>query len=245
MLLLLGSIIFSACKRKPATADFDYMGKKLAIEEVDFDFFSARSKIRYEDPKTTLNATANIRMRKDSVIWMSISPALGIEAARGLITRDSVVFMNRLNREYTVFTYEALSKRFNFDIDYKLIQSVLLGNMPLERAARDKVSMENDVFIVNQQAGNIDIANYIGANSMKIERVHMTEKKNSLNMNYGDFRTLDAQAFPYSNEITLQYTDKGKPTTTSIKIDYSRAETGDTSLSFPFDISSRYTKKTL
>ena len=34
--------------------------------------------------------TLNVRMAKDSVIWMSISPALGVEAARILLTPDSV-----------------------------------------------------------------------------------------------------------------------------------------------------------
>ena len=34
--------------------------------------------------------TLNVRMARDSVIWMSISPALGVEAARVLLTPDSV-----------------------------------------------------------------------------------------------------------------------------------------------------------
>ena len=38
----------------------------------------------------------NARVRKDSAIWMSITPALGVEAARLLLTVDSVMFYSKV-----------------------------------------------------------------------------------------------------------------------------------------------------
>ena len=38
----------------------------------------------------------NARMRRDSAIWMSITPALGVEAARIVLTRDSVRFLSKV-----------------------------------------------------------------------------------------------------------------------------------------------------
>ena len=42
--------------------------------------------------------TLNVRVARDSVIWMSISPALGVEAARILLTPDSVQVLSKLQR---------------------------------------------------------------------------------------------------------------------------------------------------
>ena len=38
----------------------------------------------------------NVRVRRDSAIWMSITPALGVEAARLLLTQDSVMFYSKV-----------------------------------------------------------------------------------------------------------------------------------------------------
>ena len=38
----------------------------------------------------------NARMRRDSALWLSITPALGVEAARVLLTQDSVLFYSKV-----------------------------------------------------------------------------------------------------------------------------------------------------
>ena len=47
--------------------------------------------------------TLNVRVARDSVIWMSISPALGVEAARILLTPDSVQVLSKLPGARFVF----------------------------------------------------------------------------------------------------------------------------------------------
>src|SRR5262245_43853516 len=58
---------------------------------IDFNTFSAKIKVDYRggDGKSN-DFNAFLRMKKDSVIWVSINAALGIEAFRIMITRDSV-----------------------------------------------------------------------------------------------------------------------------------------------------------
>lgn len=42
----------------------------------------------------------SIRMRKDSIIWFSISASIGIQIAKGIIREDSVFFLDLYNRQY-------------------------------------------------------------------------------------------------------------------------------------------------
>jgi hypothetical protein len=42
----------------------------------------------------------SIRMRKDSIIWFSISASIGIQIAKGIINKDSIHFLDLYNRHY-------------------------------------------------------------------------------------------------------------------------------------------------
>src|ERR1700746_3695342 len=64
--------------------------EKFIVKEIDFKYFSSKAKSNFKDEKENVNASVHIRMKKDSVIWMSITPGLGIEALRVLIRPDSV-----------------------------------------------------------------------------------------------------------------------------------------------------------
>jgi hypothetical protein len=68
-----------------------------------------------------------LRMYKDSVIWMSLGK-LGIEGARVLITKDSVKFINTLKNTYFKGDYAYISKLLNTELDFEMLQSLLIGN---------------------------------------------------------------------------------------------------------------------
>ena len=69
----------------------------------------------------------NLRMRSDSVIWLSVS-ALGIEAARFLITRDSIKMLDRINSKYMMTDYSYLNNMLQIGVDFTMLQEMLLGN---------------------------------------------------------------------------------------------------------------------
>lgn len=70
----------------------------------------------------------SLRMKKDSVIWASISPALGIEVIRFSATKDSIKFIDRIHDKYFISGYDTLSKILKTEIDLEILQSLLVGN---------------------------------------------------------------------------------------------------------------------
>ena len=91
------------------------------VAEVDFDYLTAKSKFSFKSAKQDFdNTNVNIRMKKDSIIWLSVT-GVGLEVARGIITRDSIVFMDKIHRDYYVFKYDQLSKQYNFDLNFDLL----------------------------------------------------------------------------------------------------------------------------
>src|ERR1043165_3119069 len=76
---------------------------KLLANKIEFETFSAKINTDYEggDGKK-YDVNVFVRMRKDSVIWLSVNGALGIEGMRVLINKDSVFILNKLDKEYQV-----------------------------------------------------------------------------------------------------------------------------------------------
>ena len=73
--------------------------------------------------------TLNVRVARDSVIWMSISPALGVEAARVLLTPDSVQVLSKLPGSRFVFqgNYAMLEEAVQAPVSFDLVQDLILG----------------------------------------------------------------------------------------------------------------------
>ncbi|MGK7393351.1 MAG: DUF4292 domain-containing protein [Candidatus Cyclobacteriaceae bacterium M3_2C_046] len=244
--VLLGIIVTgSSCSKKVSVSDYYKKNKKFEIQHFDFDYLSSRARVRYNDGSKNMVLNANIRIKKDSIIWVSLSPALGIEVARGLITPDSIAFLNRVEKEYKVYDYALLSKQFNFNINFHLLQSMILGNMPKETNLNDRMKKNKGYYLVEQEIGPFTIENYISSKTMKVEKVIMMEhpSNNSLVFAYDDFQVIEKMIFPYSSDISLNYHTADAEASTKVNIAYSRIDLGDEKLNFPFNVPDKYDKK--
>ena len=105
-----------------------YLLEELAENELKFDWFSAKFSIDYIYDKKLTEFKGQIRIRKDSIMWLSFSPALGIEMARIKITTDSVFYMNRINKTYLKGNYKFISDFLQTNIDFDILQSIIIGN---------------------------------------------------------------------------------------------------------------------
>ncbi len=124
-----GCKINRAALKKPLKEyGFDYLYKKMNENLVNFNTLNSRFNIDYVQGKSKTNLKGQMRIQSDSLIWLSFTPALGIEAARLLLTNDSVKFINRLNKTYFASKYSLLDSLLNTTIEYSILQSMLLGN---------------------------------------------------------------------------------------------------------------------
>ena len=71
----------------------------------------------------------NARMRRDSALWLSITPALGVEAARVLLTQDSVLMYSKVpgNRFAYRGDFAAIDSLLGTEINFDMVQRILLG----------------------------------------------------------------------------------------------------------------------
>lgn len=95
---------------------FDWVGMKIDAESITMG--------------ETQGFKATLRMRRDSAIWVSISPALGIEVFRILITPDSLKLISKVpdNKYYYAGRLDVLSQMLGTEIDFDMLQNLLVGN---------------------------------------------------------------------------------------------------------------------
>jgi len=104
-----------------------FLYTQLQGNKLTFNTFSTRASVDIRSSKTEMSLKAQIRIKKDSTIWISFSPLLGIEVVRLVLTPDSVKFLDRINRSYFCGNYSFFHDFYKVGFDYDMIESILLG----------------------------------------------------------------------------------------------------------------------
>lgn len=240
-------------KIKPRSSKF--LVNKLLLNEFKFEYLSGKTTVELTDTagKSTSFKT-HIRIKQDSAIWMSITPLLGIEMARVIITKDSVKLMNRTKNEYFIGDFEYINKLFGADLDYQMLEALIIGNS-LEFEMDDKIyakvdrkkdlyylstikkrkikkEFEKDKEKINEQAQVL----WLDPVTFKIKEILLStaENDNTLTGIYSDYEEHGPQLIPYNMNFTLK-----SKSTVVINVKFSKISLGK-SLSFPFKIPSKY-----
>jgi len=222
----------------------------------DFKWLSAKfsGELIFQGKSSEFNVS--VRARKDSVIWMSITdPVMGaVEGARFLITKDSVKFMDRINKRYFSGGYDTLKKIFNVqELDFEMIQAILIGNSVefYEEDEKLKPGMDKNEckyflgtvrkrkFKKAMQGGELKEpaqSIWLDPEKLKILRIFFTDfnTNRTFDVEYDNFQPVDSMLFPYKVKFDIK-ADKN----VLVKINYSKVKT-DASQTFPFSIPESY-----
>lgn len=125
----------------------------LKQHHIDFKTFNAKIKVDYQDSKGKQpDITAIVRIIKDSAIWMSLSATfLNIEVYRVLITKDSVILLNKQDKEVQYRSLDYLQEVTEIPFDFKTVQDLIVGN-PVFMDSTQIISYrqtENQVWLLN------------------------------------------------------------------------------------------------
>ncbi|WP_276500857.1 DUF4292 domain-containing protein [Terrimonas pollutisoli] len=207
---------------------------------IDFTTFSSKVKVDYEgsDGKK-YDVTANLRMYKDSVIWISITGALGIEGIRAYITPDSVKILNKMDKAYSARSVAYLQDVVALPLDLHSLQGILIGN---------PVFVDSTIISYSKNGDDISLLtigewfkNLLTLNAeRRIENSKLDDidknRSRTCNLSYTDYENKKGVNFSTKRRITVA--EKSK---LDIKLDFKSYEFNET-LSFPFSIPKNYKK---
>lgn len=207
---------------------------------IDFRTFSAKIKVDYtggDGKKYDVNA--NIRMYKDSAIWIAVNALLGIDAMRLLITKDSVKLLDKLNKTYTARSVDYLQEVTSLPLDLKILQDLIIGN-PVFFAGHTIVSYSED----NNQISLLSISelfkNLVTLNETDKTLLHSKlddtdiARNRTADLTYSDYET--KKGMPFSTRRRIVVTEKSR---LDIKLEFRQYEFNQ-EVSFPFPIPKNY-----
>ncbi len=239
MLCLLGILFLAGCKKEAvpttASASTETIGK-VNVSNLDFSYLSGKGQVSINTKNSDLTSGVSIRMKKDSVIWVSVLPGLGIEAARMMMTQDSVFLMNRLQKEYLATDYTYLRNKFQVDISFDVLQAILLGNYQAQ--GTEKVMQAEGLQQVQQQHENLTFDYFIGNLNSKVQQLNVQDRNtgNTITVKYNNFQNIGQVLFAHG--LAAQVQQKGQMS--DFKLEQSRVTVADAPLAFPFSVPDGY-----
>lgn len=102
--------------------------EKINLRNISPEWGTLNLKIKTTKNKQETNISSQIRIRKDSAIWVSIKAPLGIEILRSIITPDSIYFMNRIEKTYFIKPISHLKNTIKTEINYYQLQEILFAS---------------------------------------------------------------------------------------------------------------------
>ncbi|MBL0073210.1 MAG: DUF4292 domain-containing protein [Bacteroidetes bacterium] len=215
--------------------------------------FSAKASVKTNIGDQSNSFNINLRIKTDSVIWISVSPLLGIEVARVMITRDSVKFMDRLNNKYSNSDFRFFNDLLNVNIDFEIIQGILTGNLfSYKKNKFNSVYIEDKYYILStlskrklkRSLEDIDPNKpivqdmWVSYQNYRITRLSVEDQRlqKSLLTDYSDHRQTEGGLFPFFSKTVVKAEKH-----VNIEIEYNKV-TINSDPEFPFNIPSGYEK---
>jgi hypothetical protein len=196
--------------------------KGLLENSVNADWLGAKAKISYNDEYGGESFSANIRMRKDSAIWMNFKK-FSIEGARVLLTPDSIFVIDRINNEYTAKPFEYAQKEYSLPVGFQGLQAMLLGN-PVFFSKETTAGVDSTQYTLAQKTENLIATYWLGNPEMLLRRFMVDDFRNKRSMDVfsSDYRQLeDKQQFSYGRSFNLKSPDLGQM---QVQIEFSKVE---------------------
>lgn len=229
----------SAKKSTPTAVDHstivqpkvDHMGYSVT----DFQYFNTKARIHSSMLPMPVNAT--IRCRKDSILWITITPGFGIEAARLRFTRDSATVIDKINNQYLTLSYESLAALTGYATGLAQLQKILLGDPFLELSDNTTWEFNADTAKAKFQNQSLALEQKFLRPTGKLVQLSMQTDLMELTLKNDDFKPVEQYVIPFSKFIwAMNFDEKDKTKPLSIKIEHSRFEFLNGPMEFPFEI---------
>lgn len=247
LLLLAGVLLLAGCgtgrkttgkSLKERTSSF--LMEQMVRQQVNAEWFEGRAKVGYSDEYVSMGVSTTIRMRKDSALWLSIKK-LGFEAARVLITTDSVYVLDRINNQYGVQSFEWLEKQFSIPASLHTLQMIFLGNPVFFNTKDLRSEVVQTAYRLFHQGENIESTYWLDGGDLQLKQMSFNDQRYQRSFDYQLMEyqtTADKQKFSYFRNLEIDSRETGRA---KLEIRFSEIEL-NVPKSIRFDIPKRYTR---
>lgn len=230
-------LLLSGCAKKVVLYEGDGQMEEFQPVEASYDYLSAKAKIVIEEESGKITrGTLSVRAKKDSVLWFTMSPGMGMEAIRGLFTQDRIQVRDRVGQDDINLTYAEFQQFYGLKLSLDLFQNVLWANVPFAFDYQDRLLRVGKKFELTQVRDNVRYFSKVETSHGKVSELvsNSLDDRGSVLASFPKFQDVSSQPFPVEVLFKLAYQLPEGSQNTIIHIEWTSIEPNSEALSFPF-----------
>ncbi|MCH5307016.1 MAG: DUF4292 domain-containing protein [Prevotella sp.] len=185
-------------------------------------FITSKIKFSVEVGNRQMTLTGNLKMKRDDVIRLQLMAFGFVEAGRLEFTKDYVLIVDRINKQFLKVPYAQLDFMRNSNIDFYTLQALFWNELYQPGRSRMKDSRKKELnseqglgddVIFSYNEGRLSYRWLTEGRNARIKMTNIMYSDNirgdhQLNWDYEDFKPLERKFFPTTHKVTFTMPDK-------------------------------------
>ncbi len=237
VVLTILTLCFAGCAKKVIPFESDGQMNDFQPTSAQYNYLSAKAKIVIEEESGKITrGSLNVRAKKDSILWFTMSPGMGMEAIRGIFTQDRIQIRDRVGRDDINLTYAEFEKFYGLKLSLQLFQNVLWANIPFDFDYQDRLVRVGKKFELTQVRDNVRYFTRVETSHGKVSELvsNSLNDRGSVLASFPEFQNVGDQPFPAEVLFKLAYQLPEGGQNTIIHVEWSSIEPNSQPVSFPF-----------
>lgn len=229
-------LCFSAAAQDTLQLNVDTILSRIDANRLGYTTLATRTTLTWDDGSVAQQFNGNIRVKKDSVVWMSLS-MFGFEGARVLIMPDSFRLLNKLTAEYTVKDLNYLRTWIAMPVNFTMLQQIIAGErIAIDDRARLAVREDSAVVIYLESDKMLEKV-WVDTVNYTIQKLLLKDKllKQDMTITFDSYNSLSQKPFSYKRSIVINRDG----TVYRLDMAINKAQANE-ELSYPFEVSDKY-----
>ena len=245
--ILAWPLVFVSCKSKKVVTDDNptpvptsqtQFLNKVKDNVQTMKFITSKVKFTVEVGSQNISLTGNMKMKRDDVIRLQLMAFGFVEAARLEFTKDYVLIMDRINKQFLKAPYMSIDFLRNSGLNFYSLQALFWNE--LFQPNRVSVNEEDllkyattesgDDIVISLDDSRIDYSWLASRESGVIKMANILYKdrlngNSQLNWDYVNFATLENSNVKFPDEMNVTLTTSKKEVKLRLKLNYIGNET--------------------
>lgn len=184
-------------------------------------FVTSKVKFSVEVGSQQLTLTGNLKMKRDDVIRLQLMAFGFVEAGRLEFTKDYVLVMDRINKQYLRVPYQQLEFMRNSGLDFYALQALFWNELfqPGKTRMTDEMlksyatDMEGEDAVISMESGKLSYRWLADKGNALVKMANILYKDRyrgnyQLNWDYVDFKQNGRKKFPMDHKVKFTTPDK-------------------------------------
>ena len=184
-------------------------------------FVTSKVKFSVEVGSQQLTLTGNLKMKRDDVIRLQLMAFGFVEAGRLEFTKDYVLVMDRINKQYLRVPYQQLEFMRNSGLDFYALQALFWNELfqPGKTRMTDEMlksyatDMEGENAVISMESGKLSYRWLADKGNALVKMANILYKDRfrgnyQLNWDYVDFKQNGRKKFPMDHKVKFTTPDK-------------------------------------